>query len=264
MAGAEPPARSWDATSYHAISGPMVEMAERVLARLELTGDETVLDAGCGTGRVTALLLDRLPRGRVLAVDADADMVRVAAVTLAAHAERVRVEQLDLLDLTLDREVDAILSTATFHWVLDHDRLFAALHAALRPGGRLVAQCGGAGNVANVLDAASAVGSRPAWKASFEGWERPMRYETAEATAERLRASGFTAVECWLEPNPVVPDDPHVYLETIVLGAHVERLPTGRRDEFVTEVVDLLGTPVTIEYVRLNIDARRPEAGGRR
>lgn len=251
-------ARSWDACSYHSVSGPMVEMAARVVSRLDLRGDETVIDAGCGTGRVTALLLERLPAGRVLALDADPDMLRVARETLARHGERATVEQCDLLALGLVAVADAVLSTATFHWVLDHDLLFANLHRALRAGGQLVAQCGGAGNVAGVLRAADAVSARDEWRRWFEGWTRPMRYETAEATAARLEGAGFVDVRCWLEPNPVTPDEPHEYLSTIVLGAHAERLPAGHRARFVDEVIAEMPAPLTVDYVRLNIDARRP------
>lgn len=251
-------ARSWNAPSYHAVSGPMVEMATRVLARLDLRGDETVIDAGCGTGRVTALLLERLPSGRVIALDADGDMVRVARETLAGFGDRVTVDQRNLLELDLVDAADAVLSTATFHWVPDHDLLFDNLFRALRPGGALVAQCGGFGNNVETLRAVDAVAGRGSWREFFDGWRRPMRYETAEATAARLHASGFTDVRCWLEPNPVTPDDPHEYLSTIILGAHTDRLPLDRRSAFVEEVVAEMPAPVTIDYVRLNIDARKP------
>src|SRR3954471_24568760 len=131
--------RDWDASAYHRLSAPLAAMGVDVLDRLELAGDETVLDAGCGTGKVTRVLHDRLPRGHVIAVDAAPSMVEQARAALPAAVD---VRQADLLDLALERPVDAVLSTATFHWIADHDRLFAALHAALRPGGRLVAQCG--------------------------------------------------------------------------------------------------------------------------
>src|SRR5687767_10825160 len=139
------PPRDWNAAAYERLSAPLEAMGRDVLDRLVLRGDETVLDAGCGTGRVTAVLAERLPRGRVIAVDGSAAMVREARARLPA--DRVEVREADLLELELDSPVDAIVSTATFHWIGDHDRLFARLHAALAPGGRLVAQCGGAGNV---------------------------------------------------------------------------------------------------------------------
>ena len=148
----------WNAASYHRVSGPMEEMGLTVLARLQLVGDETVLDAGCGTGRVTAHLVDRLPRGHVIAVDASPAMVAEAREYLGDRAD---IRQVDLLELELGEPVDAVFSTATFHWILDHERLFGRLFAALRPGGRLVAQCGGHGNIRLVLAAADEVAAAP-------------------------------------------------------------------------------------------------------
>lgn len=136
--------RDWDAATYDRVSGPQVEWARGVLDRLALEGDETVLDAGCGSGRVTALLIERLPQGTVIAVDAAPSMVAKARASLGDAGD---VRQLDLAALDLDAEVDAVFSNAVFHWIADHAALFARLYAALRPGGRLVAQCGGAGNV---------------------------------------------------------------------------------------------------------------------
>ena len=254
------PARRWDASSYHRVSGPMEAMGAKVLDRLPLEGHETVLDAGCGTGRVTALLCERVPDGRVIAVDADAAMVAACRATLGEQVDEghVEVRQANLLELDLDQQVDAVLSTATFHWILDHDRLFARLHAALRPGGRLVAQCGGAGNIASILGAADAVAAAGPWADRFEGWVRPSQMATAEDTADRLTAAGFTDVRTWLEPAPQVPDEPAEYLRTVNLGAHLHRLDEPDHDEFVRRVVERLPEPVTIDYVRLNIDAVRP------
>ena len=247
--------RTWDAGSYDRIGGPMTAMALAVLDRLPLRGDEVVLDAGCGTGRVTEHLLERLPHGRVIAVDADPDMVATARAVLG---DRATVRQADLTELELDEPVDAVLSTATFHWVLDHERLFSRLFALLRPSGRLVAQCGGAGNLTQLLGATEAVARRDAWAPSFDGWSRPMRYAGPDETAELLQAAGFRDVRCWLQPHPVTPDEPLEYLATVPLGAHLDRLPADRHRPFVEEVVALLAEPVTADYVRLNIDARRP------
>src|SRR5215216_1662812 len=134
--------RDWDATAYERLSAPLEAMGREVLQRLELDGDETVLDAGCGTGRVTAVLAERLPRGRVIAVDGSPAMVEEARRRLPASVD---VREADLLELELEEPVDAVISTATFHWIRDHDRLFRRLRDVLVPGGRLVAQCGGEG-----------------------------------------------------------------------------------------------------------------------
>lgn len=252
-------ARSWDADTYHRVSAPLEEMGRSVLGRLSLHGSETVVDAGCGTGRVTALVADRLPRGRVIGVDASMDMVERARAHLGSRAE---VLHADLLELTLDEPVDAVLSTATFHWILDHDRLFARLLTLLRPGGALEAQCGGRGNIAGVLAAADEVSRRPEYAHVFGGWRRPMLFASPEETETRLRRSGFVDVSCWLEARPVVPDDPHTYLATIPLGPHLERLRPEQRRPFVEAVEELLPKPITVDYVRLNISCRRPDAQG--
>ena len=248
--------RDWDAGTYDRVSGPQVEFAQKVLARLDLGGDETVLDAGCGSGRVTRLLLERLPDGHVVAVDQSESMVERAREALG---ERATVFQADLAEVRLDRPVDAVFSNAVFHWVPDHDALFARMFDALRPGGRLVAQCGGAGNVERFHSLARTVADQPPFAEHLGGWQGPWNFQTAEATAERLRAVGFTEVETWLEPHPVVPDDPLAYLRTVCLGYHLERLPEPLRDPYVAAVRQALGDPAELDYMRLNIDARRPE-----
>lgn len=236
------------------MSAPLEAMGRDVLDRLDLHGDERVLDAGCGTGRVTAALVERLPRGEVIAVDGSPAMVEQARARLGDRAD-VRVA--DLLELELDRPVDAVLSTATFHWIADHDRLFARLRDALKPGGRLVAQCGGAGNVGALDAAARKVGARDPFAPALAGWDGPWNFASPADTEARLRRLGWVDVWTWSYPVRVEPDDPHEYLGTVALGSHIERLEPDLRQPFVNAVLAELDEPV-VEYVRLNILARRP------
>jgi len=246
--------RDWDAATYDRVSDPQFEWGLEVLDRLPLRGDETVLDAGCGSGRVTRALLERLPHGRVIAVDAAPAMVAAAREALGEGAE---VVEADLVELELAEPVDAVFSSAVFHWVPDHDRLFGRLHAALRPGGRLVAQCGGEGNVERFLAAASEVAGEPPFDEHLAGWTGPWNFRSPESTAARLERAGFEAVECWLERRPAVPPDPRAYLASICLGCHLEQLPSELRDPYVDAVRERLGDPAEIDYVRLNVEARR-------
>jgi trans-aconitate 2-methyltransferase len=236
--------REWDASSYDRMSDPQLAMARDVIDRLGLRGDERALDAGCGTGRVTEVLAGRVPDGAVIGVDGSAAMVE------ETRRRGLDAFVADLVELTLDEPVDAILSTATFHWIQDHDALFARLHAALRPGGRLCAQCGGAGNVANVQEAIDAV-DHPA----LRGWPGPWNFATPEETTRRLTAAGFTDVWAWLQPWLVEPEDPKEYFTTVILGSHLERLPEADREAFVDAVLEHCSHA---NYVRLNILARRP------
>ena len=248
--------RDWDAATYDRVSAPQLEWAKPVLERLALNGDETVLDAGCGTGRVTELLVERLPGGKVIAVDSAPAMVAKAREALGGRAE---VLLQDLAELRLHEPVHAVFSNAVFHWVLDHDRLFKRLFDALAPGGRIEAQCGGAGNIQTFHDAVARLADRPPFSSYFENWQGPWHFASDEETAERLERIGFTEVRCWLEDAPVVPPEPHDFIRTVCLGHHLEQLPDELRDTLVGSVVNTLGNPLTLEYVRLNISARKPE-----
>jgi trans-aconitate 2-methyltransferase len=245
--------RDWDAATYERLSAPMTAMGTEVLDRLVLRGDETVLDAGCGTGGVTRLLHERLPRGRVIAVDAAPSMVEQAREQLPSDVD---VRRADLLELTLEERVDAVLSTATFHWVPDHERLFANLHAVLKPGGRLVAQCGGHGNVSEVKQAGLDASREPRFAGYFAGWATDWVFATPEETERRLRGAGFTDVWCWLTRVDVDPGDPAAYLRAICLGSFLLRLPVQEHEPFVAAALERLPDPLQIHYVRLNILAR--------
>jgi trans-aconitate 2-methyltransferase len=247
--------RDWDAPSYERMAAPVTAMGLDVLARLELRGDETVLDAGCGTGRVTEALLERLPEGRVIAVDGSPAMIEQARERLAG--DRVDLLVADLAALELPEPVDAVLSTATFHWVPDHDRLFERLHAALKPGGQLVAQCGGAGNIESVRAAIARVAVHEPFAGPLGGWPGPWTFASPVETEARLARIGFDPVDCWRTEVPVTTEDEFEYFATVMLGSHLERLPEADRPAFVEAVLAELPSPVVVDYVRLNITARR-------
>jgi trans-aconitate 2-methyltransferase len=254
--------REWDAAEYEKLSAPQARWGAGVLGRLELGGDEAAIDAGCGTGRVTELLLQKLPEGSVLAVDRSRAMVEAAGRRFAGDP-RVRVERQDLLDLEVEERVDVIFSTAAFHWIKDHDRLFERLARAIKPNGRLVAQCGGEGNISRATQAVGETVRQERFRGYFEGWEDDKYYADPQTTARRLEAAGFEEVETWLHDEVAAfdsVDELARFLGVVVLGGHLERLPEEKRDPFVAEVAERVaaieGAPA-LDYVRLNIVARR-------
>lgn len=244
--------REWDAETYDRVSDPQFNWGMEVLERLELNGDEATLDAGCGSGRVTAELLDRLPGGSLLAVDGSEAMVTKARERLGDRASYLVT---DLIELEIDEPVDLVFSTATFHWILDHDLLFARLHAALGAGGRLVAQCGGEGNVAQHAQAIVAAASRPEFGQHLGAANALWNFAGAEETEARLRGAGFTEVRCWLEPKPVQPPDPLAFTSTVTLGPLLAQMPEEKRRPFAEAVLAESEQPLILDYVRLNIEA---------
>jgi trans-aconitate 2-methyltransferase len=253
---AGPVPREWDAGSYHGLAQPHQAWGAQILERLPLRGDETVMDLGCGTGRVTEQLLERLGSdGRVLAIDGSARMVAEARRRLGGDP-RASFTRQDLLELAVAPPADAAVSSATFHWIADHDRLFARIRAALADGAPFVAQCGGRGNVANVVRAAAEVQAREPYAAAFAGWPGPWNYAGPEETEQRLRAAGFAVERCWLEPSPQRVEPLRDFLRTVTLGSHLQRLPAELRDAFVDDVAVAMGPDPVHDYVRLNIVAR--------
>jgi trans-aconitate 2-methyltransferase len=244
--------RDWDAVSYQRVSVPHEEWARSILDRLELRGDEVVLDAGCGSGRVTSMLIERLPEGRVIAADGSASMIEQVGSVLRPQDEAMVA---DLLELELPEPVDVVFSNAVFHWVLDHDALFRGLRGALKPGGRLASQNGGAGNIERLKRSSAEVASREPYAPHFEGFGQPWNYAAPEETEERLRRAGFAEARCWLQPWDVAPPEPAEFLRTVCLGPHMDRLPEELRDPFIADVLALEDDPLVLGYVRLNIDA---------
>lgn len=245
--------RDWDADTYGALPLPHVEWGRRVLDRLAPTDGETILELGCGTGRDAAVLLAEHPGCRLVALDGSPQMLTAAAATLAPYADRVRLRQADLREgFELDEPVDAVMSVATLHWIPDHPRVFGAVARALRPGGRFVADAGGEGQLQRVHRARQQVEGRtdPQDATHFAG---------IGATRTALEAAGFVEVEVALRPDPLVLDEMTLrpYLATVILGEVLRGLPEEARDPYVDAVARAMREPV-IDYVRLEIEARRP------
>jgi trans-aconitate 2-methyltransferase len=173
----------------------------------------------------------------------------------AALGEQAIVLHQDLVELELPEPVDAVFSNATFHWIHDHEALFAGLRRGMKPGGRLLAQCGGEGNIDAFRKIADAVAAEEPFAAHFEGWRRPWNYASAEQTAERLASAGFVEVETWLQPKRVKAE--RAFVETVCLVRHLDPLPDEIRPRFVNRVLARCGEPVVLDYVRLNMTGRR-------
>jgi trans-aconitate 2-methyltransferase len=253
----------WNAAEYHRVSDPQVSWGRAVLARLSLQGDEHVIDAGCGTGRLTRELAARLPRGAVIALDASSEMLAQARRHLSDCVPPVRFVEALLPAIPFTNWADVVFSTATFHWVSDHPALFANIHRALKPGGRLHAQCGGHGNLAVARMPAEEVMKLPRFAKWFTDWQPVWEFADAAETADRLSTAGFQDVETSLEAAPIVFEDEASYrafVSTVVFRLHLAKLPEELSPAFLDQIVERiqrLPQRFALDYVRLNMSARR-------
>jgi trans-aconitate 2-methyltransferase len=254
----------WNASRYHEISAPQQAWGRKVLERLSLDGSETVLDIGCGSGRLTAEIADRVPAGRVVGLDRSVAMLEKASVWLRGRSPQTTLVLADASALPFRRAFDAVFSGATFHWIQDHAALFRSIVMALRPGGRLVAQCGGGPNLAVLYGRAERLMREPRYARYFEEWSEPTHFADVETTRRRLTAAGFGDVEVWLEPAATTfdaPDDFREFIANVCLRHQGSRLPGPEWHSFLRELtVAAAGDrpPFTLDYWRLNMSARRP------
>jgi trans-aconitate 2-methyltransferase len=268
----------WNASRYHAISDPQFEWGRRVLRRLAPKAGERILDLGCGTARLTTMLLETMGQGTVVGVDRSEAMLLEASRRTSAHPPVTALHDAavdlshlgyvlaDGAALPFAAAFDAVFSTAALHWMPDHAAVFASVYSALAPGGRFVAQCGGGPNLDRLFTRAADLMQQPAFAAHFQGWARPWEFADVPTTMMRLEQAGFRSVEVTLEPAPAAFADRETFGEFITLinlRPHLAFLPEAERPAFVAALVDQAATdedPFTLDYWRLNIDARKPDA----
>jgi trans-aconitate 2-methyltransferase len=261
-----PKSREWDAAEYHRLSAPQFQWGLRVIRELRLRSDECLLDAGCGTGKLTRILLQNLPRGRVVGLDLSRNMVLHAQQNLQPDfGDRVGFVAGDLVALPFCNCFDGIFSTASFHWVLDHNALFGSLYQALRPAGWLHAQCGGGPNLARLRQRVRALSQTAEFSDWLGKYPEPWFFSDAEGAAARLRAARFERVETGIEEAGFAVasnQEFQRYLRTFVLHRHLELLPNDAlRSAFVEKLADTSAhddPPWTLDYWRLNLRAHKP------
>jgi trans-aconitate 2-methyltransferase len=252
--------KEWNAAAYHVLSEPQFAWGLRVLDRIPLAGDERVLDAGCGSGRLTSELAARLPKGFVAGCDLSENMARAAARTLS-NSRAAAIVCADLSVLPFASAFDLIFSTATFHWIRDHDRLFTELRGVLRAGGRMEAQCGGGPNLAAIHARADVLALEQPFRAHFGDWEEPWRFASPDETELCLRRAGFASARCWMEHTPTTFADAdrfRAFVESVVLRPYLARLEDPLRRQFLETMVREAAKddpPYTLDYWRLNISA---------
>ncbi len=254
----------WDSEAYDKLSDPQFNWGMKLMETLPLRGDETILDAGCGSGRLTSELLKRLPNGRVIAIDASENMIKTARERLAENLRRVELRHADLTDFTLPKPVDGIFSNAVFHWVPDHEKMFRSLFAALKPGGWLIAQFGGGGNLARLKSRVSFMRNEEPFRRYLENFDEIAHYEPVEPTVERMKSAGFQNIEAGLHPAPVTFDDPVTYkkfIRSVNLHRYVAKFPPEVEEDFVERLAMMASKDqpaYTLDYVRLSVRATRP------
>jgi len=263
------PAATWDAAAYAANSAVQQSWAREIIARLQLRGDEHVLDVGCGDGKVTAEIARAVPRGQVLGVDASREMIAFAAGAFPpAKIANLKFQVCDARKIgTLSGRFNLVFSNAALHWVDDHEAVLRGAASVLKPGGRLVVSCGGKGNAHDVFLALRPELRLRRWREFFHPLPAPYFFFSPEDYKRWLPQTGFKTRHLKLVPKDAAyagAEGLATWLRTTWLP-YVHRVPENLREEFIGAVTKRYlaqhpadaANKVHVRMVRLEIEAER-------
>jgi trans-aconitate 2-methyltransferase len=258
----------WNAADYAANSIVQQSWARELITRLNLRGNEHVLDVGCGDGKVTAEIANAVPRGSVVGIDASAEMIGFAKKTFPAKKfPNLEFHVIDARKIKFDRQCDLIFSNAALHWVDDHQAILRGMASVLRPGGRLVVSCGGKGNAQEVFVVLRPEMRLERWRRFFRRMPKPYFFYAPEDYEKWLPKFGFKVNSLKLAPKDATytgADGFATWLRTTWIP-YVQRVPENSRGEFIAAITDryLAKHPpdaenkVYVRMVRLEIDAQK-------
>jgi trans-aconitate 2-methyltransferase len=236
----------WDAADYVAHSAAQQAWARELIAQLGLRGDERVLDIGCGDGRATALLAERLPHGSVLGVDSSPSMIAKAREQFPDGSRgpgpraNLSFALMDARALDLPPAFDVAFSTAALHWMSDHRAILRGVRAALVPGGRVFFEMGGRGNITEALAVVDEVLARPRWRGFFDGFAPPHHFFGPDDYEAWLPEAGFSVSRLRVFERDMTHAGRPAFLGWLrtTWSTYVQRVPPDLASAFVDEVAD--------------------------
>lgn len=233
---------NWNAADYAQHSSGQFQWAQELIEKLDLTGSETLLDVGCGDGKVTAAIYECLPQGRVVGIDSSPGMIELASRAFPKETyPRLRFQLMDVLEMDFEEGFDVLFSNAALHWVKDHRPLLRKVGKALKPGGRILFQMGGKGNARDMVGAMEALAQRAEWALYFDGFQMPYGFHGMEEYREWLEEVGMGVKRIELIPKDMVhPGREGLtgWVRTTWLP-YLDRVPDEKRSTFIEELISL-------------------------
>jgi trans-aconitate 2-methyltransferase len=258
----------WDAADYAANSIVQQTWARELIAKLNLYGDEHILDVGCGDGKVTAEIARALPRGLAVGTDASPQMIEFAQKTFSPKKNpNLEFHVMDARKIKFTRQFDFVFSNAALHWVDDHQAILRGVASVLKSGGRLVVSCGGKDNAHDVFLALRPEMRLKHWREFFCKMPTPYFFYAPGDYEKWLPKFGFQIQNVKLAPKDATYDGAEgfaAWLRTTWIP-YVQRVPENLREEFIAAVTERYVTmhppdtedKIHVRMVRLEIDAAK-------
>jgi trans-aconitate methyltransferase len=259
--------QNWDASDYARHSEGQLKWALELIAKLGLRGVESVLDIGCGDGKITARL-SQATSGRVVGIDQSDEMIRFASEHYPqAQFPNLSFLRMDAASISLTGEFEVAFSNAALHWVADHGAVLRGVRQCLKPGGRILFQMGGRGNASDVMEAMGIVMNAGRWRRYFEGFRSPYSFYSPDEYQYLLSSNGYRTLRAELIPK----DMEHQGVEGLkgwlrtAWRPYPDNVPAEKRDGFLDAVIAAYGAshPVDargryhVRMARLEVEACR-------
>ena len=290
---------SWDARTYDQVSRLVqYRWGQQVIKWRKWHGDEIAMDAGCGSGLLTKQLAKQVPRGKVYAVDIDYNMIKRAKNNLKS-IDNIEIIQSSFTDVDLPTNVDVIFSNSALHWAQDHRKVFQNFLEMLKPmnsnditdinvgsdsniigsSGQLLIQCGGYGNLQEIIAILERIARLDQFKEHFAVWKQPWYFAKAEDTSKLLQEIGYVNTKVYYSDDGVALPNRRIYskfVKTVVMKSYLDHLSSHKDDYYIDKLKDLFlelfldevekyssgksNKTWFLDFVRLNIIAHKPHA----
>lgn len=282
---------SWDARTYDQVTYLVqYRWGQQVLEWRKWLGNEIVMDAGCGSGLLTKQLAKKVPRGKVYAVDIDSNMIKQARKNLQLF-DNVEIMQSSFTDIKLPQKLDVVFSNSALHWLQDHRKAFRIFWEMLKPthsnnkdtadssnsignisSSQLLIQCGGYGNLQQIITLLERITHLDQFKAYFTKWKQSWYFAKPDDTNKLLEEIGYVNTRVYSNSDCIILPNRHMYsrfVKTVVAKPYLEHLSPDNGDKLKTAFLELFLDEVKkysnksktrwfLDFVRLNIVARRP------
>lgn len=257
----------WDAKEYAKHSSVQQVWARELIAKLQLRGNESLLDIGCGDGKITAEIASLLPEGDVIGVDNSPDMVALARKHFPqSRHPNLSFELVDASHLRFEKQFDIVFSNASLHWIKDHKPVLSGIQKSLKADGRVFLQMGGKGNAEGILSVLDTITIEKTWKRYFSDFEFPYGFYEPAMYTQWLKEAHLVPLRVELLPKNMSYRDKDGlagWVRTTWLP-YTDCVPVHRREEFISRIVATYvekspldnGGYVHVDMVRLEVEAK--------
>jgi trans-aconitate 2-methyltransferase len=231
----------WNAQDYSKNSSNQFQWAKELIPKLKLQGEETLLDIGCGDGKITAELAKCLPKGKAVGIDSSSQMINVAKSAFPEKDyKNLSFQLMDARKLIFREEFERIFSNAALHWILDQKTVLQGVQRSLKADGRLLFQMAGKGNAKDILSIIDQLLTVEPWKRFFTDMTFPYGFYNTEEYRTFLDEAGLVPKRVELFPKDMRLNGAEGlagWIRTTWLP-FTDKLPDELRQKFIKEIIN--------------------------